>query len=1514
MANLLQKASIVLTPTAYDNGKVLCAKPSEAPYGDFDFSRNSAATRVNAQGLVENVQILSGNLVQNGDFSEEGVQEVSNGSFSQIGPEEVSNGSFSQEGSELVTNGNFATDSDWSTSGNWTIGNGVATYDGLSNTKRIFQTVNFVQNKMYKISFDVTETDDGTIRLFLGQNTTTLVNTNNYAVGSYVFYVTATTTSQVFSIYAYNNNSGGGSIDNVSVREVGQDWTLENTWTIGDSVANGNGANGSSEELTQSGVTAIGKTYKVTYEILNYVSGSITFLGSNLGYVSANGIYTDYYTSTTSTLKFRPNNFNGSITNISVKEIPDWTLGTGWSIGEDKAIQDNSTPNTGDLTQSSVFTVGKIYSITFDLEVTSGTVSALLGGHNLFNTSGTKTFTKTADGTNLTFRNYNNFIGSVTNISVKEVGMDWALGNDVVIGDSVVKMNNSAALQGAIQTNVITSGNLCKVSFEVKNYVNGIVNLRHPLSRDVSANGVYTFVGNANDTKIFIRGADTTNNFEITNISVIEITDDTNLPRINYEGFSYQDALGSEQVVNGDFSSPTTIGWSDSYLCPFSVENNMLKATAQTTGSGMSYQINGLTIGTKYVVSWDYINGTGALPKWRVGNSDQSALKTYSDNSNYYYFIPTATTVSFSPLYQCGTAGTFYFDNVSVKEYLGQEVVPNSGCGSWLFEPQSTNLIPYSEDFNSSYWSHIADVTTTNSLELAPNGKLDAQIVEYDGTGYSFIRSLLSSIPSTAVTLSVFAKKGNWRYLGFRTFQTAGNSHTTFDFDTETFVNIDGTQTASFETFSNGWYRIKVNQPSPETNAYIGFALTNSSGAELDTTGGQVANVHLFGAQVEEQSYATSYIPTSGSTVTRNQDVCNNGGSLATINSTEGVLYGEFSTNNTDGPNWLNISDTTAVNWLFLGKQGGNVRAYLRANDAAVIDYVAPLQSNNKLALSYKSGDIKVYFNGVNVFNSSSTFSFTSPLSRIDFNQYNGGGTRTQIAWKALAVWKEALSDQELADLTYPTPTDPTFTLDFDTIAEQFTFARGSEATYVDAQGLIQSTNEIGEEEVTNGNFDTDSDWAKSGSVTIGNGKANFDIVSGGFTRISQNISLTNGKTYKINLEVNTQDAGKQIFIRDTSSGDLGGLQQIINLVDGVTSYTYYFTANANSNAVYIKRQTASGDYSFSIDNVSVKEHITATNTPRLDYSTEAEAFLLEPQSTNLIPYSEDFSLLGIRNNAVVTNNQIISPSGLLNADEITFDGTGAGRVQASISVTVGQPYTISLYLKNKDLSDVTQVWIGFSATSEGQFVTITDEWQRYDITTNANGTIEYPRIQFSGTGSLYAWGFQVEQQSYATSYIPTNGSQTTRNQETCVNATPEINSEEGVLYAEINGGQISTNSRYVGLSNGTASNRVILGYGGNQSKVTCFVSSGGSTQFAGSFTVDIAIFNKVAVRYSINNFSLWVNGVKVATDVLGATPIGLSELSFDSGSGGQNLFGNTKDVKYYPKALSDAELIKLTT
>ena len=128
MSNLLDLASIVLTPTAYNNGEALCIKPDDAS-GDFQFSRNSAATRVNAQGLVENVQILSSNLVQNGDFSEEGVQEVSNGSFS--------NGS-----------------TDWTLGTGWSIGENKAIYDNSASSV-LNQSFTWEVGKTYKITFDI---------------------------------------------------------------------------------------------------------------------------------------------------------------------------------------------------------------------------------------------------------------------------------------------------------------------------------------------------------------------------------------------------------------------------------------------------------------------------------------------------------------------------------------------------------------------------------------------------------------------------------------------------------------------------------------------------------------------------------------------------------------------------------------------------------------------------------------------------------------------------------------------------------------------------------------------------------------------------------------------------------------------------------------------------------------------------------------------------------------------------------------------------------------------------------------------------------------------------------------------------------------------------------------------------------------------------------------------------------------------------------------------------------------
>ena len=329
------------------------------------------------------------------------------------------------------------------------------------------------------------------------------------------------------------------------------------------------------------------------------------------------------------------------------------------------------------------------------------------------------------------------------------------------------------------------------------------------------------------------------------------------------------------------------------------------------------------------------------------------------------------------------------------------------------------------------------------------------------------------------------------------------------------------------------------------------------------------------------------------------------------------------------------------------------------------------------------------------------------------------------------------------------------------------------------------------------------------------------------------------------------------------------------------------------------------------IETVSVDE-------PRIDFLNNTKGhLLLEPSRSNLITYSEDFSSLNSRSNAVVTSNAVTSPSGDLDADKITFDGTANGRVEQAISATVGQSYTISLYLKNKDLSDTTQVWLGFSEASQGYYITITDEWQRYDIEVTADGTSEYPRIQFSGTGSLYAWGFQVEQGSYPTSIIKTQGSAVTRSADTCNNAgnSTVFNDSEGVLYAEIAALADDSTARTISINN-TVSNRVFLQFRSTSGQVNSGVVVGGSLQgSAMSYSISQTSNIKLAIKYKQNDFSLFVNGFKVGTSTGNVFPIGtLNDISFDSGDGAEDFYGNVKDVRVYNTALTDAELIALTS
>jgi len=187
----------------------------------------------------------------------------------------------------------------------------------------------------------------------------------------------------------------------------------------------------------------------------------------------------------------------------------------------------------------------------------------------------------------------------------------------------------------------------------------------------------------------------------------------------------------------------------------------------------------------------------------------------------------------------------------------------------------------------------------------------------------------------------------------------------------------------------------------------------------------------------------------------------------------------------------------------------------------------------------------------------------------------------------------------------------------------------------------------------------------------------------------------------------------------------------------------------------------------------------------------------------------------------------------------------------------------------------------------------------------------------------LYLYGFQLEQGSYPTSYIPTNGQSggVTRSAETANNSgdANTINDSEGVLMVEISALANDLTNRYLSISDGTANNRILIRYvAGLSNTIGLFAVVGGSEQATLLYEVNnILDNNKVLIKYKQNDYSLWINGFEVDTDTSGIVPSEgtLDRLNFANIDGSTfPFYGSTKQIQYFDSALNDTELEILTS
>ena len=483
----------------------------------------------------------------------------------------------------------------------------------------------------------------------------------------------------------------------------------------------------------------------------------------------------------------------------------------------------------------------------------------------------------------------------------------------------------------------------------------------------------------------------------------MDVTRATAATRVDENGLlNYAEILSAELVVDGGFDDSGE--WTSSNDTGGAWVISGGKATVDCSSNSILNNNSSYTIvtGTIYKCTFDITEHNSGTVRIRMGSGGtangtvRAAVGTYTE---YIVGVAGAKNINFEASFSSGFNGSI--DNVSVKE-AARDNVPRidytgGGCPHILAEPQRTNLVLYSQFFDSSQWIKKGTASVTDNTSVSPSGLTNACTLS-DATDLLWAGNMLTTqrnvTSSTEYTFSIFVKN-----ISSTTLEVGIRDST------------DGTVTSESVTLTNEWQRVDITKTSGSSTSKLAGMI-----------GGTDGDILIWGGQMEEGSYATSYIPTSASTVTRNQDQFTRDGIGSLINSTEGVLFAEMAAfEDDDDYRYLGLNDGTDDNRVVILYYLNNnrIRAVLSSGGVNFVDEyytVSSLSDFHKIALKWKANDFSLWVNGVE---RATETSVTVPvgLSHLSFDK--GGGTNTfNGKVKQLQVYNTALTDVQLAALT----------------------------------------------------------------------------------------------------------------------------------------------------------------------------------------------------------------------------------------------------------------------------------------------------------------------------------------------------------------------------------------------------------------------------------------------------------------------------------------------------------------
>jgi hypothetical protein len=318
-------------------------------------------------------------------------------------------------------------------------------------------------------------------------------------------------------------------------------------------------------------------------------------------------------------------------------------------------------------------------------------------------------------------------------------------------------------------------------------------------------------------------------------------------------------------------------------------------------------------------------------------------------------------------------------------------------CKGLLIEESRTNLCLYSDNLQSStgVWGLTSCTAVENDIN-GPDGTLSAEKLTATGS-FPRLAQTITLVDNTNYTISIFVKKGDAYVFSLYVVNKVNTTIQTF-FDVNAGTVTSGTGT--IEPYANGFYRCSMtfNSASGATAPVLRF-VNNAQGV----TGGWSGTNYLYawGAQLEAGAFATSYIPTVASQVTRSADVATMTGTNFSdwYNSSQGSLYAEFqyigapkatggaaSINNNTTSNRVLSLEIGTTNGLVATSTSGFTGATLVAMTSGTV---------YKATLAVNSNEFAFAYNGNATTQQSGTINATS-MTQLEFGGLAGQATRVQ--------------------------------------------------------------------------------------------------------------------------------------------------------------------------------------------------------------------------------------------------------------------------------------------------------------------------------------------------------------------------------------------------------------------------------------------------------------------------------------------------------------------------------------